>query len=147
MRSPRHLVTLTAAVAALLLLGTTAEASVTVALGPQATLIARGAVIAVPVQVTCSAPSIAQQVYVQVIQSHASTTTSGYGYTSEFTCDGTTQNVVMNVTPCNYQCGAPWRTGSAFAEAFLTVCHTATRHGCSDLERAEAEGVIRIGRG
>ncbi len=81
---------------------------------------------------------------VRALRFAVNSTTQGFAYTNSFTCDGSPHTVDMDVTPCNYQCGPPFRTGSAFAEAALAVCHTVPNRRCTDFEQTSTSQAIRI---
>ena len=85
-------------------------------LGDEATVIAKGAGVIVPVEVTCEAGATGF-VNVQITQARGRHVANGSGFT-EVACEGTTQTVEVLVTA---QSGA-FKRGAALAEAHLAVC-------------------------
>ena len=84
--------------------------------GDEATVIAKGAGVIVPVDVTCEAGATGF-VNVEITQSRGRHVANGFGFT-EVACEGTTQTVEVLVTA---QDGA-FKRGSALVEAYLAVC-------------------------
>jgi hypothetical protein len=101
------------AVAFLALATTTAHAANTVELGEEAELVAKGAAVVVPVEVTCDETFFFPSVSVSVTQRHGNRIASGSGYSSDFVCDGTTQIVSVLVTAQE----VPFHNGIALATA------------------------------
>ncbi|HEV2760796.1 MAG TPA: hypothetical protein VGV86_14650 [Acidimicrobiales bacterium] len=89
-------------------------AVVSVEVGDEATLVARGAAVLVPVEVTCPAGTRGH-LSVRVTQRVGSRIASGFGGTSDFVCTGATQVVEVLVTAQ----GQAFKKGSAVAEASL----------------------------
>ena len=89
-------------------------AVVSVEVGDQATLVARGAAVLVPVEVTCPAGT-GGHISVRVTQRAGSRIASGSGGTSNFVCTGATQVVDVLVTAQ----GQAFKKGPAIAEASL----------------------------
>src|SRR3954447_23419292 len=71
-------------------------AVVSVEVGDQATLVARGAAVSVPIEIRCPAGSTGF-ISVQVTQRAGSGIASGFGSTSDFVCTGATQTVEVLV--------------------------------------------------
>lgn len=90
---------------------------VSVEVGDEATLVARGAAVSVPVEVICPAGSRGF-VSVRVTQRAGSRIASGSAGTSDFICTGATQTVDVLV----HAQGQAFKKGPAVAEAFLSVC-------------------------
>ena len=88
-----------------------------VEVGDEATLVARGAAVLVPVEVTCPAGSGAS-LSVRVTQRAGSRIASGSAFTSDFVCTGATQ-VVEVLVPAQ---GQAFKKGPAVAEAYLFAC-------------------------
>lgn len=84
--------------------------------GDEATLIAKGAGVTVPVEVTCEAGATGF-VDVQISQARGRHVANGFGFT-EVACEGTTQTVEVLVTAH----GGAFKRGTALAEARLAVC-------------------------
>lgn len=91
-------------------------ALLSVEVADEATLVARGAAVSVPVEVLC--PSGAGgYLSVTVTQRAGSRIASGYGTTSDFACTGATQIIHLTV---NAQDMA-FKRGTAVADAWLTI--------------------------
>ena len=84
--------------------------------GDEATVIAKGAGVIVPVEVTCEAGATGF-VSVQLTQARGRHVANGSGFT-EVDCEGTTQTVDVVVTAQ----GGAFKRGPALAEAHLAVC-------------------------
>jgi len=84
-----------------------------VEVGDEATLVARGAAVQVPIEVTCPAGTTAF-VSVRVTQRAGSRIASGFGNTS-FVCTGGSQ--IVDVTVTAQGSGQAFKKGSAVAEA------------------------------
>ncbi len=84
-----------------------------VRLGGQATLVAKGAALSVPVQVRCPASSPFQSLSVQVTQRAGSKIANGYGGTNDFACTGATQTVTVVVQAQSI----PFKKGPAAGQA------------------------------
>lgn len=128
-----------AAIAMLIGSASVASATHTVELGDTATLVAKGAAVLVPVEVTCSAgelpppppfpfppfPPFPSSVSVQLTQRSGNSIAQGTGGTN-VVCDGTTQTVNVQLIAQ----GAPFKNGTALATASVfacdPICHTAT---------------------
>ena len=89
---------------------------VSVEVGDEATLVARGAAVLVPVEVNCPAGATGF-VSVQVTQRAGSRIASGFGG-SDFVCTGTTQTIDVLV----HAQGQAFKKGPAVADASLSVC-------------------------
>jgi hypothetical protein len=87
-----------------------------ISVGDTALLGAKGAVIYVPVSVTCPAGSIGF-LSVQVAEKSGSGIASG-GTGQEVNCTGSVQQLTVPITP-NQE---PFKKGVAFAQAYLSVC-------------------------
>lgn len=112
-----------------------AGGSATVTFARDATLLARGAAVGVPVHITCNAPtvpagqSLSQNVSVQLSEVVAGDVVQqAFGSRSDFTCDGSVQTMTVYVVPGGN--GGPFggspahplTDGTAFASAQLSVC-------------------------
>jgi hypothetical protein len=112
-----------------------AGGTATVTFAKDATLLARGAAVGVPVHITCSAPSIpageslSQNVSVVLSEVVAGDVVQqAFGNRSDFTCDGSIQTMTVYVVPGGN--GGPFggspahplTDGTAFASAQLSVC-------------------------
>jgi hypothetical protein len=91
---------------------------ISVEVGDEATLVARGAAVRVPVEVTCPAGSTAF-VSASVTQRAGSRIASGFGDTS-VVCTGGSQTVEVTVNAQGS--GQAFKKGSAVAEASVFVC-------------------------
>lgn len=83
-----------------------------------ATLVARGAAVDVPLEITCNATGSAT-VYVQVTQRSGSGIAEGFGYTS-VGCTGSGQRVVVRVSA--FSGGKSFKQGTAVADAEVFGC-------------------------
>ena len=88
-----------------------------VEVGDEATLVARGAAVLVPVEIRCPAGSTGF-LSVRVTQRAGSRIASGSGGTTDFVCTGATQTVDVLV----HAQGQAFKKGPAVAEASLSVC-------------------------
>jgi hypothetical protein len=111
-------------------------AVISVEVGDEATLVARGAAVLVPVEVVCPAGSEFRDLSVRVTQRAGSRIASGFGGTSDFICTGTTQvvNVLVHAQDLAF------RKGQAVAEASLFVC---TEFGCESVTDTETIQIVR----
>ena len=107
-------------------------AVVAVEVGDQATLVARGAAVLVPVEVTCPAGS-GGSLQVRVTQRAGSRIASGSGFTSDFVCTGATQVVEVLV----HAQGQAFKRGPAVAQASLFGCFEFFCQQVSDTENIE----------
>ncbi len=103
--------------------------------GDEATLVARGAAVLVPVEIRCPAGGTGF-VTVRVTQRAGSRIASGAGGTSDFVCTGATQTVEVLV-PAQ---GQAFKKGPAVAEASLFVCGD---FGCQSVTDTEAIAIAR----
>jgi len=90
---------------------------VSVEVGDEAALVARGAAVSVPIELRCPAGSTGF-LNVQLTQRAGSRIASGFGGTSDFVCTGATQTVDVLVTAQ----GQAFKKGGAVAQASLSVC-------------------------
>lgn len=104
-----------------------------VEVGDEATLVARGAAVRVPVEVTCPAGSTGF-VSASVTQRAGSRIASGFGSTS-FVCTGGSQTV--DVTVNAQGAGQAFKKGSAVAEATVSVCDFFFCASASDSENIQ----------
>ena len=104
-------------------------AVLSVELGDEATLVARGAAVLVPVEVTCPAGSRGF-VSVRVTQRVGSRIASGSAGTGDFVCTGTTQTIEVLVPAT----GQAFKKGQAVAEASVFVCGPLFCGPASDIE-------------
>lgn len=103
-----------------------------VEVGDEATLVARGAAVLVPVEIRCPAGSTGF-LSVRVTQRAGSRIASGSGSTSDFVCTGATQTVEVLV-PAQ---GQAFKKGPAVAEASLFVCGPFFCEQATDIENIE----------
>lgn len=122
-----------------------ASATHTVELGDRATLLAKGAGVVVPVEVTCEGqvppppppfpfpfppfPPFPSSVSVQLTQRSGNSIAQGSGG-ANVVCDGTTQTVNVQLTAQ----GAPFKNGTALATATVFACDSTGCHSASDSE-------------
>src|SRR5512132_1704344 len=92
-----------------------------VQVGSPARLVARGAAVDVPLEVTCSGTSSAD-VFVSVTQKSGSGVAEGFGFTS-VGCTGSGQQVVVRVQASG---GKTFKQGTAVATAFVDGCNNVT---------------------
>lgn len=90
---------------------------VSVRIGQEATLVARGAAASVPVDVICPAGATGY-LSARLTQRAGSRIASGSGSTSDFVCTGATQTVDVLVAAQ----GQAFKKGAAVADAALSVC-------------------------
>lgn len=113
---------------------TAADGKPIVTLGKGAELYARGAAVNVGVHITCSPPvvppglSLSKNVSVQLSEVVAGDIVQqGYGYGSEFICDGSPHTSSVYVVPggggpFGGTAAHPFVNGTAFASATLSIC-------------------------
>ena len=106
---------------------------ISVEIQDEATLVARGAAVLVPVEVICPAGSTFRVLSAQVTQRAGSRIASGFGSTSDFVCTGTTQ-VVNVLVPAQ---DVAFKKGEAIAQASLFVCDGFTCQSVTDTENIE----------
>ena len=109
---------------------------ISVEVGDEAKLVAKGAAVLVPVEVTCPAGTAFGSLSVQVTQRVGSRIASGFGGTSNFACTGTTQVVHVLVTAQD----AAFKKGPAVAQASLFVCGD---FGCQSVTDTETIRIVR----
>lgn len=109
---------------------------ISVEVGDQATLVARGAAVLVPVEVVCPAGSTFRSLNVQVTQRAGSRIASGFGSTSDFVCTGATQTINVLVTAQDLA----FKKGPAVAQASLFVCN---EFGCQSVTDTENIDIVR----
>lgn len=107
-----------------------------VELGGEATLVARGAAVLVPVEVVCPAGSEFASVSVQVTQRVGSRIASGFGGTGDLVCTGEPQTVEVLVQAQNMA----FKKGPAVAEASLFACN---EFGCEEVRDIETIRIVR----
>jgi hypothetical protein len=107
-------------------------AVVSVEVGDEATLVARGAAVLVPVEVRCPAGGTGF-LSVRVTQRAGSRIASGSGSTNDFVCTGATQIVEVLV----HAEGQAFKRGPAVAEASLFACGPFFCQPVSDTENIE----------
>ena len=103
-----------------------------VEVGDEATLVARGAGVLVPIEVRCPAGGTGF-LSVRVTQRAGSRIASGSGSTSDFVCTGATQTVEVLV----HAQGQAFKRGPAVAEASLFVCSEFFCEQVTDTENIE----------
>ncbi len=108
-----------------------------VEVGDEATLVARGAAVLVPVEVTCPAGSTGF-VSASVTQRAGSRIASGFGGT-DIVCTGGSQTVEVTVNAQGS--GQAFKKGSAVAEASLFVCNFF--FGCTSVSDSENIQIVR----
>jgi hypothetical protein len=111
-------------------------ATVSVEVQDEATLVARGAAVLVPVEITCPVGSNFRSVSVQVTQRAGSGIASGSSGTGDFTCTGSTQ-VVEVLVPAQ---GQAFKKGEAVAQASLFLC---SEFGCQTVTDTENIQLVR----
>ena len=111
-------------------------AVVSVEVQDQATLVARGAAVLVPVEIVCPVGSTFRSVSVRVTQRAGSAIASGASGTDDFACTGSTQ-VVHVLVPAQ---GHAFKKGPAVAEASLFVC---SEFGCQSVSDIEDIEIVR----
>ena len=109
---------------------------ISVEVGDQATLVARGAAVLVPVEVRCPADSPFHSLSVQVTQRAGSKIAYGFGSTSDFACTGATQVVNVLVTAQSMA----FKKGPAAAQASLFAC---SEFGCQSVSDTETIDIAR----
>jgi hypothetical protein len=100
-----------------------------------ARLVARGAAVDVPLEVTCSGTSSAD-VYVNVSQKAGSGVAQGFGYTS-VGCTGSGQQVIVRIQASG---GKTFKQGTAVASAEIFACG---RRVCGSETDSEAIAIQR----
>ena len=110
---------------------------ISVEVGDEATIVARGAAVRVPVEVTCPAGSTAF-VSAGVTQRAGSRIASGFGSTS-IVCTGGSQTV--EVTANAQGSGQAFKKGSAVADATVSVCQSFL--GCTSVSDSETIQIVR----
>ena len=108
---------------------------VSIDVGEEATLVAKGAAVLVPVEVVCPAGSMFASLSVQVTQRVGNRIASGFGV-AEVVCTGGPQTVNVLVTAE----GQAFKKGPAVAEVSLFACN---QFGCRSVNEFEE---IRIER-
>jgi hypothetical protein len=118
------------AVVTLVLTPAAASAQSVVTLGNNATLIARGAAIVVPVTVACDTGSTVLGLTAQVTQRSGKrlAQASGSAPTVNVTCNGAPQ--VVDIFMHAQIAGAPFNRGSAAASANFVVCEPSPSFAC-----------------
>lgn len=97
-----------------------AQPTATVRIRPEATLVARGAAIEVPIRYSCAPETTFAELQVQVTQRvGGGRLAEGFGSTSSLICDGQVHTAVVTVTASGENA---FRRGVAFVRAFLFVC-------------------------
>ena len=108
-----------------------------VEVGDEATLVARGAAVSVPVEVLCS-PGSSGFINASVTQRVGSRIASGFGGTSDFACTGASQTVSVLVTA---QSGQAFKKGPALAQASLSICDFVFQ--CQSVNDTETIRIVR----
>ncbi len=103
-----------------------------VEVGDEATLVARGAAVSVPIEVICP-PGTNAFVSARVTQRVGSRIASGSGATSDVACSGATQTVDV-VVPAQ---GQAFKKGPAVADAFLSGCDFFSCQTVTDAENIQ----------
>lgn len=108
-----------------------------VEIGDTAQLIAKGAGVVVPVEITCTDGTSYASLAMRVIQRVGSSITSGSTYADIQDCSSTSQTVQLLVAPDGS--ARAFRKGSAVGQAFLYACD---EYNCSEL-RDQEEIVVK----
>ena len=121
------------------------EPTGTVRIGREATLVARGAAIRVPIRYSCSPDVTFADLQVRVTQRvGGNRLAQGFGSTQEqsvdLVCDGQVHTVVVTVTAFGEAGGNAFRRGTAFAEATLLICNDIT---CTSLTTSRVISIVR----
>ena len=96
----------------------------TVRIRPEATLLARGAAIRVPIRYSCSPDTTYAELNVQVTERvGGNRLAQGFGFTQDLVCDGQVHTAVVTVRA---EGGNAFRRGEAFAQATLFFCNEDT---------------------
>jgi hypothetical protein len=105
-----------------------AQPTATAQFAARATLLAKGAGVAVRVRYTCSSSAMPQSVDVQLTQRVGRRVAQGHGFVGgdRLICDDIRHTIVVNVTTSS---GVPFRTGVAFALGHFAACD---QTGCTE---------------
>ena len=110
-----------------------AQPTATVRVRQEATLVARGAAIRVPIRYSCSSETAFRELQVQVTQRvGGGRLAQGFGSTTNLICDGQVHTAVVTVTASGENA---FRRGVAFARAGLFVCDEFTNCATVPTER------------
>jgi hypothetical protein len=110
----------------------------TVHIRQQATLVARGAAIRVPIRYSCSPDTAYAEIDVQVTERvGGNRLAQGYGFTQDLTCDSQVHTAVVTVTAFG---GNAFRRGEAFAQATVTLCN---EFACTELMTSRVITIVR----
>lgn len=110
----------------------------TLRIGREATLVAKGAAIRVPIRYSCSSDAISAQLSVQVFERvGGNRLAQGSGFTEDLVCDGRVHTAVVTTTAT----GNAFRRGDAVAQAQLLVCNEFST--CTFLETSRVITIVR----
>jgi len=110
----------------------------TLSIGRQATLVANGAAIRVPIRYSCSPDTQFASLSVDVRQRvGGGRLAQGFGFTDDLICDGSVHTVVVTVTATGENA---FRRGPAFAEASLFLCNEVE---CTNLTASREITIVR----
>lgn len=116
---------------------------VSVELGETATLSARGAVVLVPLTVTCAPGEAFADVVVSITQRRRLLVIRGSGVETDLPCTGRPESMEVAVTPARLP--LPFQVGIAFAEAELFVVYGEGEEPIAVTDRDRGEIVIERG--
>jgi hypothetical protein len=110
----------------------------TVHIRQQATLVAGGAAIRVPIRYSCSPDTAYAEIDVQVTERvGGNRLAQGFGFTQDLTCDSQVHTAVVTVTAFGDNA---FRRGGAFAQATVTLCN---EFACTELRTSRDITIVR----
>ena len=110
----------------------------TLRIGAEATLVAKGAAVRVPIRYRCSPDTAVADIVVEVRQRVGGNRLAvGGGSASNLICDGEIHTVVVTVTA---QGESAFRRGPAFVQAFFQLCN---EFECTTLTASREVTVVR----
>jgi hypothetical protein len=110
----------------------------TVRIRQQATLVAGGAAVRVPIRYSCSPDTTYAEIDVQVTERvGGNRLAQGFGSTTNLVCDGQVHTAVVTVTAFGDNA---FRRGEAFAQATLFFCNEFT---CTELRTSRVITIVR----
>ena len=110
----------------------------TIHIRQQATLVARGAAIRLPIRYSCSPDALFADLNVQVTQRvGGNRLAQGFAGTDDLVCDGQVHTVVLTVTASGDNA---FRRGEAFAQASLFFCNESD---CTELRTSRVITIVR----
>jgi hypothetical protein len=100
-----------------------AQPTGTVQVGQPGTVVAKGAAVEVPVDYSCSPDATFASLSVAITERVGSNeTATGFGSSTELTCDGSEHTALILATPTNGESGNAFRKGEAVAQGHLFGC-------------------------